>query len=501
VSQATRGGRPEGRVGRLFAIDLRALAALRIAFAGLLALDLALRARDLVAHYTDRGVLPRDVLAADPLGRWLGLVSFHLQGGSAAFEAALFALAFAAAGSMLVGLHTRAAAVTSWLLLISLQNRNPLVHYGGDNLLALVLFFACLLPLGARWSLDARRDGKAWGPGAVLSVAGAALLVQIAAVHFFSVFHKTAPEWWPDGTALGYALHMEKFARPFGVWLRAYSDATRALSYATLVVEGLGSLLLFSPFATTPLRALATAGFVGFHFGIFLCLDLMLFSWISLAAFLVFLPSPVWDRVEGALLRRLGPRAPQRPPAPAPRPSPRLEALAGAALAWVLAWNVVTVDAGWQAAWEAHPVGSAIAFPGLMLRLGQTWNLFAPAPSKETRWHAVVGILDDGRRVDLLRRRMTPPRLGRPASRADFYPSARWERLFGALGDFPYGDAKTALGRYYCRSFAEWGPRGATLRSVRLFVLREENHPGGAPRRDPPRRVATFHCGAPEDDA
>jgi hypothetical protein len=226
----------------------------------------------------------------------------------------------------------------------------------------------------------------------------------------------------------------------------------------------------------------------------------MLFSWISLAAFLVFLPAPCWDLVERAWARLAGTDG---PPArrPAPRPSLGAEVLAGAALAWVLLWNVVTADAGWRAAWEAHPIGSAVAFPGLLLRLGQTWNMFAPAPSKETRWHVAVGVLADGRRVDLLRRRLEPPSLAKPASRAGYYPTARWERLFGSLGEFPYADAKSALGRYFCRSFPEWAPADARLSSVRLLVLREESRPGGAPTRHPPRRIATFRCAAPAEAA
>ena len=41
-----------------FAIDLRSLAAFRIALAGVFLFDLAGRARDLRAHYTEAGVLP-----------------------------------------------------------------------------------------------------------------------------------------------------------------------------------------------------------------------------------------------------------------------------------------------------------------------------------------------------------------------------------------------------------------------------------------------------------
>ena len=47
-------------LGRLFGIDRRALAVLRIALGALVLADLAKRARLLEAHYSDAGVLPRE---------------------------------------------------------------------------------------------------------------------------------------------------------------------------------------------------------------------------------------------------------------------------------------------------------------------------------------------------------------------------------------------------------------------------------------------------------
>ena len=59
----------------------------RIGLGGLLLLDLALRAFDLRAHYTDDGVLPRALV---PPGTWDVGWSLHRLGGGSGFEAALF---------------------------------------------------------------------------------------------------------------------------------------------------------------------------------------------------------------------------------------------------------------------------------------------------------------------------------------------------------------------------------------------------------------------------
>ena len=181
----------------LFALDLRSLALLRVGLALLLLGDLALRAGDLRAHYTDAGVLPRSALPP------AGTLSLHLLGGSAAFQGALFAVAAAFAAALLVGWRTPLATAGSWFLLVSLHARNPVVLQGGDILLRVLLFWSLFLPLGARWSLDAlRRAGPPPGNRLVCG-GGIALLLQVCFVYWFSVALKSDPCWRADGTPIG----------------------------------------------------------------------------------------------------------------------------------------------------------------------------------------------------------------------------------------------------------------------------------------------------------
>ena len=101
---------------RWYALDARSLAALRVGLAALVLLDLGLRSVDLVAHYTDAGVLPRALI---PPGSWDFAWSLHRLGGSASFEAALFALHAAAAGALLLGWRTFWASLLTAALTIS----------------------------------------------------------------------------------------------------------------------------------------------------------------------------------------------------------------------------------------------------------------------------------------------------------------------------------------------------------------------------------------------
>ena len=198
----------------IFGIDLRTLALFRLGLGLLLIVDLALRARDLAAHYTDIGILPRDV-AVSVLSP--GAFSLHLLNGTVWFQAALFVAAGLFAVMLMVGFRTRLATIASWVLLLSLQNRNPYILSGDDNLLMLLTFWAMFLPLGARYSVDMALDRRTRElPNAWFSVATLALLVQGMSVYFFSALLKSDPQWIPDGTAVYYALQLDYLVTPFG---------------------------------------------------------------------------------------------------------------------------------------------------------------------------------------------------------------------------------------------------------------------------------------------
>ena len=82
-------------------LDLRSLAAFRIAMALLVLSDVYHRALNLEAHYTDVGFMPRDRL----LGGWSQplFYSFHNWGGDKTSQFILFAIAAVFAAMLLVG--------------------------------------------------------------------------------------------------------------------------------------------------------------------------------------------------------------------------------------------------------------------------------------------------------------------------------------------------------------------------------------------------------------
>src|SRR5215218_3816539 len=272
--------RVHDKIGEIFGADLRSLAALRIVLGFLVLVDLFTRAADFYAHYTDAGIMPRTVLLGEVLSRWA--VSVNLANGEPAFQAFLFGATAVAAVGMLVGYRTRLMTIIVWALILSIQWRNPLILNSGDVLLRLLLFWGMFLPLGAYWSVD--RALKVAPPRLsmrFLSLATVALFLQIAFVYWFTVILKTDPAWRTEGTAIYYALGSDQFATRIGAYLYHFPDLLTAMTYATIALEAFGPFLLFSPFFTGPVRTGAVLAYMNLHFGIWLTMNVGLFSWTA----------------------------------------------------------------------------------------------------------------------------------------------------------------------------------------------------------------------------
>lgn len=293
------------KVSELFGIDPRSLALFRISTALLIIADLINRARDLRAHYSDWGILPRGPLienfARDPY------ISLHLMNGTTAFQAVLFIIAGLVAVGLLIGYRTRLMTFLSWFLLISLQSRNPMVLQAGDVVLRMYLFWALFLPLGASYSVDsALNNGSEPIPKRILSAASIALLLQVFMIYFFTALLKAHPRWWVEGSAIYYALSIDQLTTGIGHWLLQYPGFLRVLTFAVIYLEWFGPFLAFFPIWTGRLRTVIVLLFIGMHLSFILFMKLGLFPYISIVGWFVFLPSGFWE----GLLQRL--RTPPR---------------------------------------------------------------------------------------------------------------------------------------------------------------------------------------------
>ncbi len=283
----------KSRFKKIFSLDYRSLALLRIGMGVTLICDLIQRLWYLNAHYTDVGILPRASLLNLWGGQWY--VSLHTAFGAWPFELILFIIAFIFAIMMMVGYRTTLATIISWVFLISIHNRNPLILQGGDVIFRVVLFWCMFLPLGKYLSVDSIRRNIKLKSKTYYGASAVAYILQVVIFYFFSGILKTGKEWVSDGTAIYLALSIDQMTTSFGYFLLKFPKAMKVLTFSTVYTEILGALALLSPLWNGPIRTVAVFLLASLQIGINMSMHLGLFGMISIVVTLGLLPSWFWD--------------------------------------------------------------------------------------------------------------------------------------------------------------------------------------------------------------
>ena len=287
-----------GKIEELIGIDLRALGVFRMALGAIILVDILVRFTSIKAHYTDEGVLPRSIVFEYGEQPWF--LSFHMLSGELWLQVFLFLFTGVCAIALLMGYRCRVACFLCWILMLSLHVRNPFVNNLGDWLLVDLLFWSMFLPVGAKFSVDATlRTGGQIMPKRIWSIATLAILLQIGIIYFFSVRHKVSPVWHVEGTAIQFALHLDRMVTDWGRALLSLPDSVlKFATFGTLVLEKWGPVLAFFPFFISKVRTSIALIFMVFHIGLAISFELGLFPFICISAWILFLPSGFWDQFD-----------------------------------------------------------------------------------------------------------------------------------------------------------------------------------------------------------
>jgi Vitamin K-dependent gamma-carboxylase len=225
----------------------------------------------------------------------------------------LFWVSLGSAVLLGIGFLTRLNSVIVFLCLASIQQRNLFITHGGDTFLRVAGFFLMLAPAGAALSMDRLikvRRGKEGEVSARSPWAQRMIQFELALLYFAAFCSKAQGSPWIDGTALYYVYHLDEIHRfPLPGWFLSPAILRLGSWFALALEFALGVLIW-----VRELRYYLLAAGLVFHLFLEYSLNLPLFEWDVLSAYILFIePSDLeraWGRVRGALLGGTGPSLP-----------------------------------------------------------------------------------------------------------------------------------------------------------------------------------------------
>jgi hypothetical protein len=334
----------------------------------------------------------------------------------------------------------------------------------------------------------------------MLSVPTAVILLQLAVMYWSSAIFKWHPVWIREFSAVYYAMHADTLATSWGIWLRGYPALMQILTAGTVVLELAGPLLVFSPWATSWCRAIAMTAFTLFHLGLAITLKLAFFPWVCLVGWLLFVPQPWWDALQGsaaaqratawwqarltAFIRKYQERGRELPFARAERPRVHLawwkQAAVGLLFLYIAVWNVREIlGADWVDRVMSHRF-NGVAFA---LGLGQNWSMFATVPRTDDGWLVMKGTLRDGSEVNLWEPGRPLP-WDKPPSVSGMVPTTRWRSYLGNITLDRYAFHRQYLANWLQRRWDQRFAQGAPdqeVAKVEIIYQLEITPPPGHP--------------------
>ena len=273
-----------------FTLDVRSLACFRVAVGAVVLADAVLRTRDVPLMLAPDGMFPLAALREFFGDRWTWSLAFLVD--ATWWGAAVLALQAVAGIALAAGAGTRLATVAAWVAVVSLVRRTAPAANAGDEWLCCLLFWGMFLPLGAAWSVDARRRGRATPFPTICSPATVALVLQIAAVYLSA----GAAKWnraWLSGDAVATALSLHDHGSAWGEAVAGHPAVCRLLTWGVLALELVGPCLLVAT-RRPVVRLSLVVLFMGFHAATAVLMSLGLFAYVGLAAWLAIVPTEAW---------------------------------------------------------------------------------------------------------------------------------------------------------------------------------------------------------------
>ncbi len=393
---------------------------MRITIGLVLLADLAIRSLSIKAFFTNEGVLPLDILKAYNWNSYY--FSFHAISGELWWQVLLFVINAFCVFLLVIGYRTRLFTFICWTFLVSLQNRNPFIMQGGDDLLRLVLLWGIFLPWGERYSIQKKSEYT----DGYFSMATIGYTILVGSVYFFSALLKTSPEWHSDATALYYALSLDQLRLPLGSFLYQFPGLLSALTHVVYYTELLAPLLFVLPFIPSRVRFWGVVAIILLHISISLTIYVGLFYVIGISSLIGLLPKKQMDWFDKKLFRN------------------RTEIIPDNDTSWQHTFVYETFTTARNCFLGLIigyclilNLGNVRKFPytldlymlkfGSVLRLEQSWGMFSPSILKDDGFFVFSGYTASGKYIDI-KHDLDSVSFAKPVYVVGEYESDRWRK-------------------------------------------------------------------------
>jgi hypothetical protein len=211
--------------------------------------------------------------------------------------------------ALIIGWHSRLAALTVFVLILSFEHRNLWVFNSGDLAVRIEALFLALSPCGAALSVDQLRSaGTFWSAQQRARWPLRLMQVQLSLIYLASVQAKLNGDAWPQGTAVSYALRLpDMLLLPFPDGPASNALLMNFATWVTLTIELCIGILVWHK----RLRPWVLAVGVVMHTVIMVTITVGFFTLAMFVLYLAFVPPEVVQRFP-CDVQRLAMKLPRR---------------------------------------------------------------------------------------------------------------------------------------------------------------------------------------------
>lgn len=198
--------------------------------------------------------------------------------------------------ALMIGFQTRVAAIVTFVLMVSMQNRNFAILNSGDTVMRCMLFALMLAPSHVKFSVDAflaKKKGQPLSPEVNYTTIRL-LQLQFSIVYLATTLFKLKGYDWVDGTAVYYSSRLVNFQRIAIPFVFDFPSLVKFFTWTALFIEfAMGSLVWVKEWR----RWVLLSGIL-LHIGIEITMSIGFFEWVMMSAYLLFLEPSELNQIQ-----------------------------------------------------------------------------------------------------------------------------------------------------------------------------------------------------------